>query len=280
MAPTDSIAPHPALRRHVERYVQLELDVPAGACLRQRVSALRTPVAVVHWSGNVAIPGAPPEHQISARCVSGPLTRWYDNLLSGSLRTFFVHFTPTGARALLRLRGEGLADRAVPLDDLLTPELALEARAWAAAVVHAPGLAARAEATDRFLLRRLEHAPGGLDPVDAAVELLERHAGLLRVSELAAELGHGERTLRRRFREAIGVSVKTFARITRFEHAHAFLQATPGTGWKEAVARFGYADQSHLLLDYRELAGTSPTRFAVSERQLEIAMTFPEPPPV
>ena len=210
---------------------------------------------------------------IMQRCMIGPLTRWHDNALSGSLRSFCVHFTPLGANALLRLCGGGLHDRAVVLDDLLGRGCAAEARAWADEVMHARSFTERVAATDRLLLRRLRCAVRPVDLVASAVACLVRSDQRMdRVSMLAAELSCSERTLRRHFHRELGVSVKTFARITRFQRAHAFLQGAPRAHWSEAVVRFGYVDQAHLIREYREFAGTTPPRFNAHERFLDAAL--------
>ncbi|MND04861.1 Helix-turn-helix domain protein [compost metagenome] len=51
------------------------------------------------------------------------------------------------------------------------------------------------------------------------------------------------------------------ARIARF---HAVVAATAGAGsvdWADLAARFGYADQPHLVREFRRLSGVSPTQF-------------------
>ena len=290
MPPTDSTTPHPALRAYVSRYVQIALDVPPGTTMRHQLSALTGSVITVLWSGEVTMRGVgtggvatggggPDDLGAAGRimpcCMIGPLTRWHDNVIAGSLRTFCVHFTPLGANTLLHLPGCGFHDRAVALADLLDPPLGAEARAWADEVMHARSFAERVAATDRFLRRRLHRTAPRLDLVAAAVaRLTHADSGVDRVSALAAELACSERTLRRHFRDELGLSVKRFARITRFHRAHAFLRGTPGADWASAVVRFGYVDQAHLIRDYRELAGTTPARFSADERFLDTALAL------
>lgn len=278
MQPAHGTPPHPALRAHVSRYVQVALDLPPGEVLRHQLSALTGSVAAVVWSGQVTMEGIGPDGAASAGRIPpcsliGPLSRWHEDVVAGPLRSFCVHFTPLGANTLLHLEGCGFPDRAVALGDLLAGPLGAEARAWADEVMHARSFAERVTATDRFLLRRLRRAVSRLDPVAAAVACIVRSGGGHPVSTLAAELACSERTLRRRFHEELGLSVKRFARITRFRRAHAFLQASPHASWAGAVVRFGYVDQSHLIRDYRELAGTTPARFSAGERFLDTALT-------
>ena len=272
-APVRSAQPHQALVAHVSRYVQLALDVPKGETVRHQLSALTGSVAAVVWSGEITMEGTGIDGPIMQKGMIGPLTRWHDNVLAGSLRSFCVHFAPLGANSLLHLRGCGFRDRAVALSDALVQRRMREVRAWAEEVMHARGFAERVEATDRFLLRRLRCAVRPVDLVASAVtRLVHSDRRMDRVSLLAAELSCSERTLRRRFQEELGMSVKTFARITRFRRAHAFLQGTSRSHWAEAVVRFGYVDQAHLIREYQEFAGTTPPRFSAGERFLDAAL--------
>lgn len=275
MTPSTAVAvPAAPLRAYVARYVQVALDVPAGEVLRQRVSAAVAPVLGVHMSGDAVVDTIGETGQVTECCLIAPLTRLHDNLFSGAVRGFFVHFTPSGALALFGARGCGMPDLATPLPELLDRAGAGAAREWVDELLHARSFAARVAATDRLLLwflrRRLRGTPTRLGLIGAAVGRIEARRGLVRVSTLAWELGASERTLRRRFHEEMGLPVKRFARVARFRHAHTLLQHT-GARWPEVVVRLGYADQGHLIRDYQEFSGASPTRYDVDDRFLDTA---------
>jgi AraC-like DNA-binding protein len=82
--------------------------------------------------------------------------------------------------------------------------------------------------------------------------------GALRVRHLERELEIGERRLERLFRERVGVPPKLFARIVRFRAA--FGQLAQGQPQAAVALDGGYADQAHMLREFREFAGTSPSR--------------------
>jgi AraC-like DNA-binding protein len=71
--------------------------------------------------------------------------------------------------------------------------------------------------------------------------------------------GLSERQLRRRFHEQVGYGPKTLHRVLRFQR---FVRRLPllagGLSLADAAAELGYADQSHLGRECRELAGSSP----------------------
>lgn len=267
----EGTAPHPVLRDYVSSYVQVALDLQPCDSMRHPLCALTGLVVAVLWSGQVAMQTVDAAGNIPSCCVIGPLTRWHDNVVSGRLRSFCIHFTPLGANVLLHLRGFGLGDRATATIDLLERPVCADARAWADQVPEARSFGERVAATDRFLLQRLRRAAPGCDLVAAAVARMTADHRRP-ISALAHELGCGERTLSRRCLEELGLTLKRFARITRFQRTHAFLQNAAGADWAGAVARFGYVDQAHLIHEYREFAGTTPARFRADERFLDGAL--------
>jgi AraC-like DNA-binding protein len=102
------------------------------------------------------------------------------------------------------------------------------------------------------------------DVVLAAVERLRRSPNIP-VRRLASEAALCERQLRRRFKSSVGVSIKQYCRIARFQnlldavrlHRRRCGAVTPG--WAELAAEYNYADQAHLIREVRAFAGITPT---------------------
>jgi AraC-like DNA-binding protein len=90
--------------------------------------------------------------------------------------------------------------------------------------------------------------------------------GRVSVSELAASAGVSRQYLTRVFRENIGVTPKLYCRLARFQAALAHAASGEGTDWAAAAAETGYADQSHMIAEFRQFGGVTPERLA-TERQ-------------
>ena len=93
-----------------------------------------------------------------------------------------------------------------------------------------------------------------------SMESLRCGASAPRVATLARRLGVSDRHLRRLVVGETGISPRHFARIQRF---HALLRSSDLAGrplWAALAAHHGYADQSHLIREVRDLAGVTPTR--------------------
>jgi len=91
------------------------------------------------------------------------------------------------------------------------------------------------------------------------VNRLRATKGSASIESLAAEIGWSRRHFSARFREAVGLPPKALARLIRIEHAAQRVRA--GEPLADIAYAGGYADQSHLTRDFRELVGCTPTQF-------------------
>jgi AraC-like DNA-binding protein len=167
-----------------------------------------------------------------------------------------VRFHPGKARAFLRPPADEFTDRAVEFSAVWGQAGAdLEERLAAM-----PTLRARLGALENCLLRRLACAPAADAVLDAVLASVERDRGAVSVRQLSDAAGWSRQHLRRKFAAAVGISPKQFCRVVRFRKLVQSARAHP-LGWAEAAAEFGYYDQAHLITDFREFAGLTPTQF-------------------
>jgi AraC-like DNA-binding protein len=64
-----------------------------------------------------------------------------------------------------------------------------------------------------------------------------------------------------RFRQQVGLPPKTAARLIRFDAVWRRLADRPPARWDQIAAECGYADQAHLIRDFRQFTGATPTEF-------------------
>ena len=126
------------------------------------------------------------------------------------------------------------------------------------------GWAARFDFVDAFLLRRLGDSPRMNPGIEWSWHHLYATHGRASIGAMATELGWSHRRLISRFREHIGLTPKLLARVIRFDRATTALRARAARGLADIAFDCGYADQAHLNREFRELAGTSPSRFRAS----------------
>ncbi|GHJ42472.1 helix-turn-helix domain-containing protein [Streptomyces sp. TS71-3] len=123
-----------------------------------------------------------------------------------------------------------------------------------------------------YLRRRLagaESAPAVRPEVAEAWRWLVRRRGAGTLDGLARHVALSPRRLTAVFRAETGVSPKQAARLMRFQHARSALARAVAAGAPQDLARVaadcGYYDHSHLVRDFRQYTGVSPTRWLAEE---------------
>lgn len=191
--------------------------------------------------------------RLIAASVLGPGTRAQRVPLEIGAVYRGVRFWPDAGGMALDVDPASLRGRIVPLAVLLGGEAVMVARGVAAA----PSSEEAARVFDAWLSRRLAGA-GPLDTrVRDAVESLIAARGELPVSALARRVGLGPRQFQRRFRAAVGLTPKEYARVCRGRAALAAALRDEDR-WSVVAATLGYADQAHLVRDVGVLMGLTP----------------------
>jgi AraC-like DNA-binding protein len=108
---------------------------------------------------------------------------------------------------------------------------------------------------------RMTRGPEPTAAVGWAWHRLRATNGSVRIAELVQQSGFSHRHLVARFREEVGMTPKSLARVLRFEHSLTLLRQT-GTPLADVAAAAGYYDQAHLNRDFRALAGFAPGQFS------------------
>lgn len=184
------------------------------------------------------------------------------------VRTLAVRFRPGAAGAFLAAPLHALTDQRADIDLLWGRSDAdrLVDALWTGDLPDR----ARLAVIERELMRRLAAAGGAaaLPPgemlVRRALRALDASDGALRIEELATRLGVSRQHMAAQFRDKVGLSPKLYARILRFRRATAALKAIPTPDWAQLALDCGYFDQSHLIHDFQEFAGSAPETFHFS----------------
>jgi AraC-like DNA-binding protein len=116
-----------------------------------------------------------------------------------------------------------------------------------------------------FTTRRMEHVHW--DRITFSAKQLGQRQ--VNISVLAHEVSLSERQFGRVFREVIGLSPKQFSRIARLnrvlrtpdDHVH-------GLSIERLAVRHGYHDPSHLVREFQELIGMSPSAYFFGDHDL------------
>ncbi len=168
----------------------------------------------------------------------------------GAQRGIELRLTPQGAHRLLRIPPGELTGEvaALPVLTRLAERLG-QVEDWSTGL----------DLLDAALLRLAEDGPEPDPTVQWAWRAMRGRHGDVRIADLAAETGWSRRHFANRFREEVGLPPKVAARVLRFNRASRLLAR--GVSAATVSAACGYTDQSHLVREFRSLAGVTPGAF-------------------
>jgi AraC-like DNA-binding protein len=221
-------------------------------------------VIALHDQPLLCLPGSPtvPSLSWTGAVVHGPQSSFYRAGPKPRGAVVGVSFRPGMAGAVLGVPAAALTDRHVGLDDLWGRTASRE---WQHALRGAPSPAAVFALLERTLgARLLSHAARPLLIHPAVAHALAGRPAA-RVRDVQQHSGYSPRHFAALFREAVGLTPKHYYRIRRFNAAVRTLAAAPPTApVADVAAAVGYADQAHLIREFREFAGVTPGRYRPS----------------
>ena len=182
----------------------------------------------------------------------------------GPARTIGVRFRPEGASRFFRLPMFELTDAAVAVD-----QISQKLHRHLERLRELSSLPEQLSALEHIFLRGLDSEEDKL--ISAAVNCFEQAHGLLSIRELSGQLGLSARQLERRFRHAVGISPKLFCRMQRFQQVFQSMEGA-NSNWVETAVNCGYYDQAHLIRDFREFSGATPT--ALLDKEFDLTRHF------
>lgn len=248
------IEPTPALRPYVRCFWRLLSDDACGQV--ERIVPDGCPEIVINRAEPfVRYTESGASHAQADVLLVGPLDRPLELAPTGSVDLLGIRFEPGGLFALLEVPTHELTN-----EDTCLGQISSRLRQR----LHEASRLANGEDTcavlEGVLLDELAPRRNRSGLVRAAVRQLE--SGARSSAALAGALGVNRRALERLFRLEVGLSPKLMIRIRRVQAVLAGLDSgTRFHGWAAVAAGHGFADQSHLIREFRLLVGTPPQRY-------------------
>lgn len=196
----------------------------------------------------------------------------------GDFNIFGVEFVPYCSRVFFRTEMNGIY--ASP-EDLHDDELIALSKA-----IHAAGnTEERVKMLDEFFLKRLAEFPEGdinierlndvfedIVPTDKSTVHSPKFKDDFSPADLASTACLSQKQFTRVFHKYVGMNPKSYLRLLRFHKALQMLQAhlsEPSGDNRQTIAwQCGYYDLAHMISDFRDICGYSPTELIQSGTKL------------
>ncbi len=131
-----------------------------------------------------------------------------------------------------------------------------------------PSMEERIMAAECLLLKKLQKARADANVLNAVYRMLETQ-GREKINAIENYTGVSRRSLERAFQKQMGISPKTFSSLVRYQMLWQEMVFQRPFDILDAVEKYGYTDQAHLLHDFHSRHQMSPKEaiiFADSQR--------------
>lgn len=206
--------------------------------------------------------------------VSGAHDRFAVRGMGGASSVIGVHFKPGGAAAFFGGALGDLRNRTALLDALWGPP----ARDLRERLQSARTVAEKLRIAEDALLARLPAARAADAMVAWALEALAQDPAAARIGAVQRASGCSPQQFIRRFQAAVGLTPKRHAQVLRFNSMLPRIAQAGPRDWAAVAAECGYFDQSHLIHDFKRLAGMTPTAYKPPHPGQPMHVPVPEIP--
>ena len=189
--------------------------------------------------------------------VSGVTTGRFSRSMEGHGRVFGLKFQPGGLRPFFHTSVSVLTNRVVPASEVFGPEILALAKQLRC--LDSPE--DMAAATAAYFAQRLPAHDSNTELATALVDTILHDPTILSVKALSKRSGQSVRSLQRLFREYVGASPKWVIRRFRLHELLERFHSGEEVDGAQLALELGYADQAHLINDFRKLAGITPTEY-------------------
>ena len=248
--------PSQCLEPFIRFYVQRDVRILGGTVVHpvparpapMIVFDFNDPTDVLHYARNTVMKSPP-------AVVVGPQTsRRLEMRLRGALDTFVIGFQPDGIYRLFSVPTYELTDHDYEAHSVFGNAI----HRLGERLGNATSFAERVRNVEEVLIPKGLQC-GGPDGISAAAFEIIRAGGRARIPTLAASAGLSVRQFERKFVHQVGMRPKLFARIARFEAALEYKAHFHSKSWTSVAQTFGYYDQMHMVHDFAEFTGDTPS---------------------
>jgi AraC-like DNA-binding protein len=200
-------------------------------------------------------PGEAASRSFRNSVVSGPQARFFDGELPLRTCLLGVHFKPGGAYPFF-----GQATELLNLFESLDVFWGHSAVILREKLLEAYSPACRFRILESFLLSELKTFSLN-SAVAATLNDLRWVFKSRPVAQVAKQVGISPKHFIELFSREVGLTPKLFCRIQRFQSILRLAETTGEAQWAALATASGYYDQAHLIHEFRDLAGYTPSQY-------------------
>jgi AraC-like DNA-binding protein len=252
--------PATCLREYIHSISIVHFVFPKGTFIPAKAYAPRPENSLYFFPRDpeyISYPGCDALTKRASVCIHGQHTILNKRYVGQDFLALIVHFQPG---VLYRLTGvplDTLTNMHVAADQLITKEVNFVNEQLAACKSYQEMLTV----VESFLIKLVRQGKKDPDRVDRAATYLLQRCENISMHWLASETCLSPRQFERKFKERTGVPASVLARIKRFNLSKTMKNAHRELDLLTVSLHSGYYDYQHMVKDYREFTGLTPTGF-------------------
>src|SRR6476661_3799452 len=193
--------------------------------------------------------------------ISGQFTSRVDRYVSyPEVLIIFVDFKPGALHRLTGIPFTEFTDKDLDAETVFPPEIKRVNDRLSSTDCYSEMI----QIVEEFVSQLVLHSKKELLAVDRMLMLTVKEHDHT-IDWLAQKAYLSPRQLERKLNERIGVSPKTFLRISRFNRSYWLHLKNPKLNWFQIAMACGYTDYQHLVKEYKEFANANPNHFFAEE---------------
>jgi methylphosphotriester-DNA--protein-cysteine methyltransferase len=250
-------APHPRLRHLIRSYSIFDAVMPADKMVTDRLITEYANLRVLIGGTWRATTQGDGDIIAAPVTVAGPNS--HPSLITGagSFTAFAMALQPLGWTALIDAPACVAADHIVSATDLLDHDIVDQITNIISSSFNDD---AKIDAVEAGIICRLQKRAARMSPVVRAMQDLIVTQPINRVDDLGLRVETSPRQLERLSKQAFGFSPKTMLRRARIRRTIEAMKGYSPVDW-EVQAEQDFADQSHLIHEFRRFTGFTPATY-------------------
>jgi AraC-like DNA-binding protein len=198
------------------------------------------------------------QHKLPEIYLHGQPIKAAELSYSNKFSALGVSFQPHALQSIFGIDANELTNKGIDFTSLQPDKISRLSEQ----LVNEPSMEGRVTLLSSYLLTKHQTNVRQTDEVvKFAVAQILGAKGNLALKDLHQHLQLSERSLERKFNQAIGITPKLFARICRFQESMKQLQFGQYFKLSDIAYENDYTDQSYFIREFKEFSGFSPLAF-------------------
>jgi methylphosphotriester-DNA--protein-cysteine methyltransferase len=195
---------------------------------------------------------------IQPKCfVYGQITKYIDLEPTGKIGLFSVRFLPNGLQHFINSSVSELTDKIILLENLWGHK----GKILEKEMLSAANNQERVRIIEQFLETQQKPATAKDILIEKCVANIMKANGIIAIEKLTDDFHISKRHLERNFISKVGVSLKFFSRIIRFNYALQLIDNKDFSSFTNVALDGGFYDQAHFIKDFKEITGLNPKQY-------------------